>query len=515
MAFPASLPLSLPVYTNLYSASQVRELDRTAIEDFGVPGIRLMRRAGRALFDEILERYPEISHLYVFCGAGNNGGDGYIVAGLAKQKNIQVTLVETAAEKLKGDAATARSFALAQAVEPVEAGQWLKQPEWPHDALVVDALLGTGFSGELRAPYSELIDQINTSGLPVFAADIPSGLSADTGSVSNTVIRADVTVTFIGLKVGLFTGQGRGCSGDIVVDDLQVPNEIYSKVPSQARLLDYDELLDLLPPREQTSHKGSHGHLLVAGGDLSLGGAPLMAAEAAARMGAGLVSVITRPEHRPAIVSRCPEIMVCDAGDVERVKQLIDKASAIVIGPGLGTEAWGQKLLQQVLAANTPMVVDADALNLLATGQFAQYLPLKNSVITPHPGEAGRLLGLDSGQVNQNRIEAVRQLQAKHSAVALLKGSGTLIASATEIADQPELSLCPYGNPGMGSGGMGDVLSGIIGSLLAQGFKPVDAAKFGSCVHAYAADILVEEHGERGLMATDLINEVRRLVNGI
>lgn len=502
-------------YANLYNAEQARELDRYAIEEFGIPGIVLMKRAGQAILNEILDVWPESSHLTIFCGPGNNGGDGYIVAGLAKQKNIAVSLIETSGSSASGDAELARNFAITEGAQPVDADEWLKAPDFIEGAIIVDALLGTGFSGELRAPYAELITHINQSGLSVVSADIPSGLSADTGAVGEPAVEADLTITFIGSKIGLFTGQGRAYSGDIVFDDLGIPADVYENVQPLAEILDFDDLLERLPQRSETNHKGSHGHVLIVGGDLGFAGAPLMAAEAAARIGAGLVSVVTRLAHCAAINSRIPEVMVSNASDTQRFQELLSKATVIVVGPGLGMDAWGQKLLQSVLAANKPMVIDADALNMIAAGLFGSglsNLELDSSVITPHPGEASRLLGITTQEINQNRIAAVKQLQKSFGSTALLKGSGTLICS--EVCGSQQLNVCPYGNPGMGSGGMGDVLSGIIGGLMAQGMVANEAARLGACVHACAADILSESEGERGLLATDLIDEVRRLLNG-
>lgn len=507
MAFQTSMPSSL------YNAAQVRELDRRAIEDFGIPGITLMKRAGQALFAEILQRWPEASHLSIFCGAGNNGGDGYIVAALACQKNIAVTLIETRQpqqDNTQSDAGKAREYALQQGVVPVPAENWLVDADFTEGSIIIDALLGTGFKGALRQPFADLIAHINDTQLPVVAADIPSGLSADSGLVLEQAVQADLTLTFIGMKIGLFTGQGRSYSGDIVFADLQVPPQVYDALPL-AQLLDYDTLYARFEhdhPRALSNHKGHHGHLVVVGGDQGFAGAALMAAEAAVRLGAGLVSVITRSENSAAYAARLPEVMVCDASNVEQVEALMGKASAVVIGPGLGTKAWGQKLLQRILESELPTLLDADALNLLSSGRFDHKLPLKNGLITPHPGEASRLLNMTTQAVNQDRVQAVEKLQKAVASVALLKGSGTLIRSESELA------LCPYGNPGMGSGGMGDVLSGIIGSLMAQGVESWEAAKLGACLHAYAADRLAVEEGMRGLLATDLIAEARSLVNG-
>jgi len=508
MAFQqSSLPQFSPGSDNLYPAEQVRELDRRAIEEHKVPGIALMKRAGQAIFDHVFSVWPETNHLTIFCGVGNNGGDGYIVAGLAAREKIPVMLVEVSADKAKGDAARARQFALELGVQPVLAEKWLKAPEFSQSSLIVDALLGTGFSGKLRSPFAELIHLINQSGFPVVSADIPSGLNANTGHVQDEAVCADSTVTFIGNKLGLHTGQGRAYSGEIEFDGLGVPAEVYSGVEPLAIMLNLVTELSALSPRRADAHKGHNGHLLIIGGDHGYAGAPLMAAEAAVRMGAGLVSVATRVEHISALVSARPEVMTFDAQSAQ-FAQIMDKASILVVGPGLGTSPWGQRLLQLALNSGKPMVLDADALNLIARGMPKKPALTSASVMTPHPGEAARLLGKKSDEVNQDRIAAITALGARYRATVLLKGSGTLIKGQTA------LSLCPYGNPGMASGGMGDVLSGIIGGLMAQGLDAEKSARLGSCLHARAADLLAELDGQRGILATDLIDQARALLNG-
>jgi len=507
MAFrQSSLPqITIPA-NNLYSAEKVRELDHRAIQGQGIPGISLMKRAGQALFDQIFSDWPETGHLTVFCGHGNNGGDGYVVAALAAREKMPVMLVETSPEKVQGDAERARNFALSMGVEPVTAREWLKSPVFAETSLIVDALLGTGFSGTLRKPFASLICLINQSGLPVVAADIPSGLHADTGYVEGEAVRADSTVTFIGNKVGLYTGQGRACSGNIYFDDLDVPADIYAGIEPLASMLDLETERANLPPRATDAHKGSNGHLLIIGGEYGFAGAPLMAAEAAARMGAGLVSVATRPEHIAAFVSRRPEVMAFDAQSA-LFKRVLDKAGVLVVGPGLGTSAWGERLLQQALASGKPMVLDADALNLIAEYTPRNVRLNKKSVVTPHPGEAGRLLNKTLVQINRDRMGSVSALAKRYRTTVLLKGSGTLIKGEAGV------SLCPFGNPGMASGGMGDVLSGIIGGLMAQGLSAEQASRLGVCLHAKSADFLAELEGQRGLLATDLIDQARILLN--
>lgn len=490
---------------DLYRAEQVRELDRCAIEDHGVPGIQLMKRAGRAAFQTLLQYWPEVEHITVLCGAGNNAGDGYIIAALAAQKRIPVDVFFVAdPERLQGDARTAYEFACREGVivQPYAKGQRL-------DGVLVDALLGTGLRGEVRGDYVDAIESINRSQLPVLAVDIPSGLCADTGAILGSAVKADTTVTFIGMKQGLLTGSGQHCAGQIIFDDLEVPSDVYEAQQPSAQRLKVSELLEALPERDEDAHKGSFGHVMVIGGELGYAGAAAMAGEAVARMGAGLTSVATRPEHVAAIVCRRPELMVMGVTSGQSLEPLLERPSVLVLGPGLGQTPWSEQMLQQGAQTGLPMVLDADALNLLAEGRLLSGEVRDNWVLTPHPGEAARLLGVTTAEVQQDRFAAVTALQNKFGGTVVLKGSGTLIAST-----DGNLSLTTDGNPGMASGGMGDILSGIIGGLLAQGMSAAQAAQLGVCLHGAAADMAVEEEGMHGLLATDLLPYLRVLLNG-
>ncbi len=490
---------------NLYTAEQTRALDRTAIEDCGIAGIRLMKTAGRAVFEEIARHWPG-APLIVFCGAGNNGGDGYIVAALAAQRGLPVQLIQVAsAEKLKGDARLAYQFA-------VDAGVAMKPFAECVDlnaGVIVDAILGTGFSGSLREPAAQAIRLINQSGLPVIAVDIPSGLSSDSGA-AEMAVKADLTCTFIGVKQGLLTGRGPAVCGEIIYSDLGVPEAIFGRQQASAEILDQNELMGSFPAREKDAHKGNFGHLMVIGGDSGFGGAAALAAEAALRTGAGLVSVATRPEHVSALLARLPEVMAKGVVSGQELEPLLSAPNLLVVGPGLGQSPWSEQMLQKALASGLPMVLDADALNLLAKGRIGQGVDLQTCVLTPHPGEAARLLEVSTAEVQSDRFRAVRALQEKFGCPVGLKGAGSLVC-----AKQGEpVGVCPAGNPGMASGGMGDVLSGVVGSLMAQGLQNALALKLAVCLHATAADIAAEKSGERGLIATDLMLPLQKLVNG-
>jgi NAD(P)H-hydrate epimerase len=497
----------LPGVEVLYTAAATRALDATAIAQAGLPGIVLMRRAGAAAFDVLRDRWPDAAALTILCGRGNNAGDGYVIAGLAADRRLAVQLLQVGdAAVLSGDAARARDWALERGVEIETFG-----PDATlRGDVVVDALLGTGIRGAVREDFAGAIDAIERSGLPVLAVDLPSGLDADTGAVLGRAVHADATVTFIGAKRGLLTGAGPDHAGAIAFDDLGVPGEVYAAVDGDGSLDAPVALLRLgegdcrLAPRPAAAHKGAFGHVLVIGGDDGTGGAVLLAAEAALRAGAGLVSVATRAAHVPALLARTPEVMARAVDTRAEAAAMIERASVLVLGPGLGTGPWGEQMLDAVLASDRPRVLDADALNLLAAkGWRTGEAPL---VTTPHPGEAARLLASDTTAVGADRFEALAALRRRCGGAVLLKGAGTLVGG------DGGLGLCAYGNPGMASGGMGDVLAGVIGALLAQGLEPEAAARLGACLHAAAADLAAAELGAPGIVASDLAPRLARLV---
>jgi len=434
-----------------------------------------------------------------------------------------VEIIQLADEqKLRGDAKRAWAFANEAGVAMQSWQCYVSSGAELASGVIVDALLGTGMSGEVRADYRAAITMINQSGLPVLAADIPSGLCSDTGAVLGVAVQAAMTVSFIGLKVGLLTGRGPALVGDLKYRDLAVPEIVYEDsaekaMPLAAERLELGSLLAHFPERERDAHKGRFGHVLVIGGDKGYGGAVAMAAEAALRVGAGLVSVATRPEHVPALLARRPELMVKGVASGQELEPHLQGPTLIVIGPGLGRSPWSEQMLQKAIGTGLPMVVDADALNILSEGRVGANADASNWVLTPHPGEAARLLACANADIQADRLAACRQIADKYSATVLLKGAGTLIADSAmdkDSADGQTLWLCPYGNPGMASGGMGDVLAGIIGGLLAQGLNASTATCLGTCLHSVAADRAAEENGEKGLLASDLFAPLRHLVNG-
>ena len=496
------------------------------IEQEGIAGFALMGRAGQAAFDELLHRWPGVRTVSICCGKGNNAGDGYIIAGLAQEVGLEVQLLQVGdAAQLRGDAALAKAWAEERGVAP-------GQGDAPFTGeVIVDALLGTGLSGPLREPFKTAVERINASGLPVLAVDVPSGLNADTGALADPAVRADLTVSFIGAKLGLHTGPGLVARGELVHAGLGVTDAVLGQVPG-CPWLQFDAAD--LPAPAVNQHKHGMGHLVVVGGDVGMGGAPLMAAEAALRTGTGLVSLLTRPEHHAAILARRPELMALDASDAERAAALLERASAVVVGPGLGRAPWGERLLRLALAAGKPTVIDADGLRWLAELDLR---PAGELIITPHPGEAAAMLGtsvldrgsrpspessfapgarpltglrhrlVSSAEIEADRPAAALELAHRFDAVAVLKGPGTLCA-AEEL-----LGLCAHGNPGMATAGMGDVLAGVIGGLLAQGLGPQRAATLGTCLHGWAGDRAAQRRGQRGLVATDLFDAIAEAVS--
>ena len=486
---------------NLYTASQVRELDRYATEALSISGTILMERAGEATFAHLQKHWPTAKNIAVMCGTGNNGGDGFVVARLARENGLNVDVWQV------GDASRIQGEALAAQQRMLGSGDEAK----PYRAtglqeydVIVDALLGTGISGEIKPDYSAAIKQMNLSQVPVLAVDIPSGLDADTGMPHGVVVSADVTVTFIGMKQGLVTGSGPDQCGRVYFDDLKVPLKLYTMRSPAAHCLSYSQFKSALKPRSRVAHKGDFGHVLVIGGIRGMPGAVRMAGETALRVGAGMVTIATHPSHAASLNAARPELISHAVENVAELMLLFERASVIAIGPGMGMTSWSKDFIEASIESGLPMVVDADALNQLALHN-RHY---DNWVLTPHPGEAGRLLGMATGEIQADRFKAVESLAENFGGVAVLKGAGTLIKTESNLP-----SVCMHGNPGMASAGMGDVLTGTISGLIAQGFSLKTAAEMGVCLHGLAGDEVAKTAGERGLLATDIIPWIRRLVN--
>lgn len=497
----------------LYSAAQVRELDTLAIaqiqDDGGdACGFELMCRAAEAAFACLLERWPEEGSVCVFAGPGNNGGDAYVLAALACHHGLDVVFYTLGDHsELSAAASRAREMALEAGVEPqVFRGELVYEGQ-----VIVDGLLGTGLNKAVQGDYASAIAAMNAHFADVLALDLPSGLSADTGCILGCAVQASLTVTFIGVKQGLLTADGPDICGEVAFASLSVDPLLFHQLSASCERISWDRLERLnqrLNPRRGNSHKGEFGHVMVVGGDHGMGGAVAMAVEAAGRCGAGLIRCATRTEHVAPILVRRPEAMVRAVESGLELQPLLAHSHVIACGPGLGQSSWSELLLQQVLNASTPLVLDADGLNLLASPGWRRDFSERPVIMTPHPGEAARLLGCDIASVQADRFSSARQLAAQYQAVVVLKGQGSLIA-----APDGRLALCTDGNPGMACGGMGDVLTGVLAALLAQGLSPWQAARYGVCVHSGAADLAAREQGQRGLLATDLMPYLRELMN--
>lgn len=484
----------------LYVAAQVRELDRRAVMQFGISGYELMQRAAAGCWSALRQRWPNAQRIVVVAGPGKNGGDGYEIARLARADGCQVEVLSVGARPQSGDAATACAAWGAEGLVGVWSGRL------PTADVLVDALFGVGLSRPPVGDAAAAIAAINAArgkGAGVLAVDLPSGLDASSGAARGAVVRADLTVTFIGDKLGLHTAEGPDCAGTVVLEPLELPASVYAELPATALLMHAGDLRRLLPPRARGTHKNRNGHVCVIGGNHGMAGAVLLAARAALRAGAGLVTVATRAGHAVALTAAQPELMCHGVEDASALAPLLQRADVIAIGPGLGQDAWAQALWGAARASGKPLIVDADALNLLA--QAPQRLP--QAVLTPHPGEAARLLGRDSRTVQLDRLDALRALQERYDAVVVLKGAGTMVVTDT-------VWLCPYGNPGMAVAGMGDALTGVMAGLRAQGLSNADAAHAGVLAHALAGD-RAAARCERGLLPSDLILALRETVNPV
>ncbi|MEE9354640.1 MAG: NAD(P)H-hydrate dehydratase [Methylococcaceae bacterium] len=481
----------------LYRSKQVKELDRTATEDNGISAIVLMRRAGEAAFKQLQETFPKATTVAIFCGQGNNGGDGYIVAKAALAAGMKVQVFSVApVDELHGTALAACEELIARGGVIIP---YTSNLEFDAD-VAVDALLGMGLDRDVTGLYAEVIKRINNKRVRVMSLDIPSGIDADTGNVRGIAIKADITISFVGLKQGLFTGDAVDHCGFISFDDLGIPNDVYEKTPHSTLKIDRP----FFSKRQSNTHKGQYGHVLVIGGDHGFTGAARMAANAAARVGAGLVSIATREKHAPFINLDRPELMSHGVESEADLAPLIEKASVIVIGPGLGLDDWGSKMFYSLVGCEKPMIIDADALTALSKESYEN----DKWILTPHPGEAARLLSQETTEIESDRFLAARKIQQKFGGVCVLKGAGTL------VDDGQNTYLCSTGNPGMSSGGMGDVLAGILAGLVAQDYGLSRSSQMGTYIHGLAGD-KAGVKGQRGMLASDLMTHLRTIVNNL
>lgn len=482
--------MQVKVKTLIYQTRQMRAFESLAAEKFQLTGDVLMQRAGKAALEFLQKRWPQAKKILIVSGSGNNGGDAYVLAGLLRELSYEVTIWQIGKAPLSRPADLSfTAFDVNQAIPPVD--------------VIVDGICGIGLHDDLCGDAAAAVQKLQHSHIPILALDVPTGINADTGAVCGGALYATATITFIGHKLGLLTGSGSACAGELFCHDLQLPPGLFDMIPAVAEKMDLRDGAHWLKPRTRDWHKGRSGHVLVIGGDLGYAGAPRMAAEAALRVGAGLVTVATRPEHTMVVTATRPEIMCRGVTSPDELTALMEKATVMVLGPGLGQIAWSRDLWSQAIQYPGPMLVDADGLNLLAQNPLRK----DNWILTPHPGEAARLLGVTVEAIQADRLAACLAIQQRYGGVCVLKGTGSLIAAQDTLP-----ALCSKGNPGMATAGMGDVLSGVIGGLLGQHLPLAEAAKLGVSLHAAAGDQAAKD-GERGLLAMDLMPYLRLLSN--
>ncbi|GAD89170.1 NAD(P)H-hydrate repair enzyme Nnr [Vibrio halioticoli NBRC 102217] len=496
----------------LYSAEQIKRSEASAAELAGITLYELMERAGQAAFERVQVMLPDLGKILVCCGSGNNGGDGFVVARLALESGYEVdvfqpTYCTSQNPDTQSDAYKAKqkwSLRSQSILNTIESND-------RYD-LIVDGLLGTGLVNKVRDNLAFDIIRINALNVPILSLDIPSGLQANTGEILGSAIKATETITFVGNKLGLVTGKARNVVGNLYVADLGVSPQFSHLESSHTTIFAKPQAQALIPQREASAHKGNCGRALLVGGNQGMSGAIIMAAQACARTGAGLINVMTHADSIMPLLVRQPEIMSMAITNKNQhaIDELIShsalaSSSVIAIGPGLGTDLWSKTLFNWAMAQNKPKIIDADGLNLLASS--AEPFELHDCVLTPHPGEAARLLGVTVADIEKDRYAAVNQLQAKFQCVVLLKGAGTL------ICDGKNTQVITAGNSGMASGGMGDVLTGVIAGLVCQGLHAMQAACLGAWLHSTAADNKAKKEGTIGMLASDLLPEIRTLIN--
>ncbi len=504
----------------LLSGAQVKNLEQLYCHSNHIPSYELMQRAGEAAWLLLKSTYPKARRLLILVGPGNNGGDGFEVALHALKAGYQVRLISVVANlatQVKSDAAIAFKKLMDFTGDLIDLSYDIHDisKQLIQGDLIVDAVLGTGIEPPARDNIIKLVDQVNASPLPVLSIDVPSGLNAETGIEIGKAIKANTTLTFIRVKPGLVTAGGSEHCGQLYLANLgtfdtedTLSESLNSPTSDATTIYPLLTQLDFISPwfkaRNNNTHKGNFGRTLIIGGNLGMGGAAILAARAAYRSGSGAVILITRPEHVSAALNATPETMVIGTDDSGNhlAETAINSATSIVIGPGLGQDDWATFWLQKALACKIPTIIDADGLRLAKKIQCN----LTGTIITPHPGEAGILLEKEAHEVQQNRYQISQHLQQLTGAVVILKGAGSIIHTGKNI------HVCPFGNPAMATAGMGDVLAGVIGALLAQGLSIEQAAIAGTLIHSYAGD-LATKNLPVGLIASDVIDQLRLVVS--
>jgi hydroxyethylthiazole kinase-like uncharacterized protein yjeF len=510
------------------TAEEMQELDRKSIEAYRIPGIVLMENAGRGAAEVISDTFPDIRNkkIAIIAGKGNNGGDGFVIARylLNQGTSVRVYLL-TDPKGLRGDAETNFNIFHRMKGEVISVPSSKDYIKVKRDIekfdILIDGIFGTGLDAEVRGYYREVIDHLNTIQRPMVAIDIPSGLDADTGKPLGAAIRASLTITFGLPKIGHLIPPGIDYVGKVRVIDIGIPRRLVEEERIPTYLLEKEDIQRWLSiPRNPNTHKGDYGHLLVIAGSVGKTGAAAMACQAALRMGAGLVTLAVPKSLNAIMEMKLTEVMTEPLPETAKqtlslrafgtLIRLCENKKAVIIGPGLGTFKETQSLvLKLIRTLDLPIILDADGLTALATQP--KTLPVKNGsfILTPHPGEMARLTRSQIKEVLEDRVGLSRNFSQSQHVYLVLKGHPTLITTP-----KGEVFINPTGNPGMASGGTGDVLAGMIGGLVCQGFDILPSLQMAVYIHGMAGDEVAQEIGEKSLIATDMIEKIPNLLKG-
>jgi NAD(P)H-hydrate epimerase len=500
----------------------MREIDRKASEVYGIPSLELMENAGKAVAEKVHRYYPEAERVAVFCGKGNNGGDGLVAARHLSEKANAAVFLLCRKEELSGGAKANLEKFKGRVLEVTGEGELKKSLSASAKGdLIVDAIFGTGLRSDATGLFKEAIEGINSIGRKVVSVDIPSGIDSDNGQIRGVAVKADLTVTFGAPKVGLYLFPGVEYAGRVEVADIGFPHALISGEAVKTWVIERSDISPLFPGREKDSHKGTFGHLLIVAGSRGKTGAAAMACTSAFRAGAGAVTLAVPKNLQPIYEMKLTEVMTeplsedekwsIGEGALEEVIKLSEDKSALAIGPGIVPTPPAIKVMAGLIEDTPqPMVIDAGGIDAIAANPDS----LKNAkgprVMTPHPGEMGRLLGIPSRQVQADRVGVARGFAQGNNVCVVLKGANTVIA-----VPEGRVFICTTGNPGMATAGTGDVLTGMIGGFLAQGFEPEKAAIAAVYLHGLAGDMVRDEKGEYGIMATDLVEEIPYAIKAV
>ncbi|MBU1344898.1 MAG: NAD(P)H-hydrate dehydratase [Proteobacteria bacterium] len=515
----------------LVTADQMQEMDKTTIESFGIPGCVLMENAGRGAVDFLLKKFKDIrpQKIAVMAGRGNNGGDGFVMARYLMEKKFDVTVfLLSLKNKVKGDAKLNMDFAqklcdrsrTSSIIEIPDADAFEKQKnQMRHHDLFIDAILGTGLNSDVKGIFKDAIELMNASLKPVFSIDIPSGLDSDTGQPLGVAVKADATATFAFAKAGHILFPGNTFTGELSVIDIGIPDFIAQEKNIALFLIEKNDITACFTPREFQSHKGSFGHVLVIAGSAGKTGAAALCANAAMRCGTGLVTLGVAKSLNTSIESLVIEPMTHPLPEKDKgclsdtcfdeIQSLLTGKQALAMGPGLGTRKGTKKLVENlILQTRVPMIIDADAINCIAGNSKILKKKKAPAILTPHPGEMAGLCGMTTSDVQADRIGIASSFAKTHDCILILKGAQTVVSLPNGRS-----YICPTGNPGMASGGMGDVLTGMIAGFCAQGFTPENASLAGVYIHGLCADILSCDMGAFGFVATDMIQMIPKTIH--